>query len=531
VDCVVEISRGNMLSWHFELGMHSGESPMKRNIKPVSNQPITDSPTHVDALGYSEHAEALSNLLLNCSATPLTVGIHGDWGTGKTSLMAMIERRVNPLKILSAMESDSGNAKTLRAELAEIIGEPFVQDAQATFQAFVTSFKEWRKKGFDSKHKALRLTYEENKEKLYGLLYRSSETAIDTVWFNTWEYDDELMIWPSLLTTITEYLRDNPRYPAPENQHERLARLVEEGAKPISILVSALSRGGICAKDVEDLLKPDRGLISYRRKLQSAVDDIIVRLGSLSTHRNILLVFIDDLDRCSPNAVIKLLERLKIFFDTKGCVFVLAASEEVISSGIEAKGVSSGYSRYFEGKGSKYLEKIIQLPFHIPPLTSSQKKQLLESLPINDKVEQVVTRLLPYFAPSPRQLKRFVNAVTLLFEIMQVRSDRREVDAYSLSTLAEFVLIRFECEDTYQALVKYGYDFYQRLWNAIDASEDTFGEELDNDQDPIERAVRKALQQIDLCKLVVNFRKLNSEEVSRCLSLVQVTANADDLSR
>lgn len=43
-----------------------------------------------DALGLSRYAEALGQFILVCD-TPMTVGIQGDWGAGKTSLMNLIE--------------------------------------------------------------------------------------------------------------------------------------------------------------------------------------------------------------------------------------------------------------------------------------------------------------------------------------------------------------------------------------------------------------------------------------------------------
>lgn len=47
-----------------------------------------------DELGLAQHAEALANFIAN-SSTPITIGIQGEWGTGKTSMMRMIEDSLN----------------------------------------------------------------------------------------------------------------------------------------------------------------------------------------------------------------------------------------------------------------------------------------------------------------------------------------------------------------------------------------------------------------------------------------------------
>lgn len=59
-------------------------------------QSITDVPINCsqdNLLGVENYAKALSDFILH-SATPLTVGIQGEWGTGKTSLMNLIRENL-----------------------------------------------------------------------------------------------------------------------------------------------------------------------------------------------------------------------------------------------------------------------------------------------------------------------------------------------------------------------------------------------------------------------------------------------------
>jgi predicted KAP-like P-loop ATPase len=54
---------------------------------------LIDHETPVDLLYYDAIAEILVKQVLDCGAKPITVGIHGDWGAGKSSVLVMAETR------------------------------------------------------------------------------------------------------------------------------------------------------------------------------------------------------------------------------------------------------------------------------------------------------------------------------------------------------------------------------------------------------------------------------------------------------
>ncbi len=61
-----------------------------------TNSPVlADLPTGRDALDFQPYVEALADILLDPhTGTPLTLGVFGSWGAGKTSLMEMLRARV-----------------------------------------------------------------------------------------------------------------------------------------------------------------------------------------------------------------------------------------------------------------------------------------------------------------------------------------------------------------------------------------------------------------------------------------------------
>jgi predicted KAP-like P-loop ATPase len=73
-----------------------------------------------------------------------------------------------------------------------------------------------------------------------------------------------------------------------------------------------------------------------------------------------IAVLIDDLDRCSAGHVVELLEAINLIMDVHGFIFVLALDYDVIVSAVQ--------ERYPYASGHAFIQKIVQLPFRVPPL-------------------------------------------------------------------------------------------------------------------------------------------------------------------
>lgn len=55
----------------------------------------SDNETHKDFLGYQVHSELLQRIILNDSLLPISIGVFGNWGSGKSSLMLLLEDGIN----------------------------------------------------------------------------------------------------------------------------------------------------------------------------------------------------------------------------------------------------------------------------------------------------------------------------------------------------------------------------------------------------------------------------------------------------
>ena len=54
----------------------------------------SDKETTEDLLGYSVHASLLKSVVMNEKNLPITVGLYGDWGLGKTSILKILEQEL-----------------------------------------------------------------------------------------------------------------------------------------------------------------------------------------------------------------------------------------------------------------------------------------------------------------------------------------------------------------------------------------------------------------------------------------------------
>jgi hypothetical protein len=170
-----------------------------------------------------------------------------------------------------------------------------------------------------------------------------------------------------------------------------------------------------------------------------------------------VVVLIDDLDRSLPDDVLGALEAIKLFLSVKGMAFVIAADDDFIRESLRDALDRHGGSR---GRfADRYTEKIVQLPFTLPRLSSADAVAYLAALFVQAEAgrdvavavaEKAAARRVkgeaPYVAPkmhesmptdehirlanqivrgmsssrreTPRQLKRFLNNFAVRAEML-----------------------------------------------------------------------------------------------------------------
>ncbi|MEA5579536.1 P-loop NTPase fold protein, partial [Anabaena sp. UHCC 0451] len=92
-----------------------------------------------------------------------------------------------------------------------------------------------------------------------------------------------------------------------------------------------------------------------------------------------IVLYIDDLDRCPPDRVVQVLEAVQLLLNTEIFIIVLAIDDRYIGRALEHiyRGV---LKRGGTPSGVDYLEKIIQIPYRMRPISKDVTASYLKSL-------------------------------------------------------------------------------------------------------------------------------------------------------
>lgn len=322
---------------------------------------LSDQPADRDRLNFGPYAKTLADILADPGTdTPLTIGVFGGWGRGKTSLMRMVERRL-------------------------------LETTQSGF-------------------------------------------FVQPVWFNAWLYSREQALWRALISHVLEQVRAFPTldqkalddlrrletrlYPptADTGGHLTLAPGTLPGLDGASLpaltclelLRRQAGRKNETTKDLQELIADvETSQALTRRDQIAALDDFRRQFEDLSKRYIInhgrLAIFVDDLDRCLPDKAIEVLEAVKLFLDVPGCAFVLGVAREIIEEGIRVR--YADYAAHLDG--AQYLEKIIQIPFSLPPIQPAAVANYIHDVTAGNLPDpRCGTVFSVGLEPNPRRIKR-----------------------------------------------------------------------------------------------------------------------------
>jgi KAP family P-loop domain len=144
-----------------------------------------------------------------------------------------------------------------------------------------------------------------------------------------------------------------------------------------------------------------------------------------------LVFFIDELDRCSRDDIVKTLKALRTFLDADRCIFIVAADRQVVEealSEVEQSTPIDVHSPYYS-TASAYLDKIFQHQISLPPLRSRSLAKFARHLTVDSKagiwkelitlnapdgnstpeLDLILFTLIPSHVRSPRRIKVLLN--------------------------------------------------------------------------------------------------------------------------
>jgi energy-coupling factor transporter ATP-binding protein EcfA2 len=390
---------------------------------------LLDLPSKTPALGFNQYAEALKNILEQ-GEPQFAVGIFGGWGSGKTTLMQAIESRLNKENTISVQ------------------------------------FSAWR--------------YEKEKHLIVPLLDTVRESLVQWSGQRRTGWKDA----KKTASTIGKVMAS------------LIAGLSLKIGVPGSVELSfdankALASGRLFGEEERNAKVPRSFYHASFRALNGAFSQLI----SINPEFRIV-VFIDDLDRCLPEGTLEVLESMKLFFDLRGFVFVVGLDRSVVEWCIDNKYGTAGTAddeenrAHYQIRGSDYIKKIFQVPFRLAPVGITQLSEFLDSLyagnllpteqidEIRTRVEAHLRFLVTNAGINPREIKRYINAYTLLVKV----KPHLERDAVlALQTLS----FRTDWRSAREALYAYREVFIDALRRQLVEEEENALEDLDPDLETI----------------------------------------------
>jgi formylglycine-generating enzyme required for sulfatase activity len=338
------------------------------NEKPVTPKPvyiISDNPEeNVMAFGFEAYARTICDVAANRdNKTPLVIGVYGKWGAGKTSLMKYVKG------ILDRHGKGEGDSE--------------VPDKS---------------------------------------LYRKCKT----VWFQAWKYDNENEILAALIEEIFKAMERDGFFTRFKGEFEKLTKTLDK-----SKIFGKLSELFFAGLNITDFFKD----LEYKDKLgfydtfNTFFDDCLwtylnwrpkTTKDEIHDDRNgALVVFIDDLDRCPRPRIVKVLETIKLFMDKEGCIFIIGADSAIVESALK-----DGYG----DDARRFMDKIVQVTFNLPRIPEEDFRDYIR--PFAEKgwngIADHLDILVPAMNHNTRELKRFMNNISLLQGLMRNRGMEAE---------------------------------------------------------------------------------------------------------
>jgi len=170
------------------------------------------------------------------------------------------------------------------------------------------------------------------------------------------------------------------------------------------------------------------------------VGDLKEAIGGLLAENNVkIYILIDDLDRLTPKEITAVFKMLKVNLNMVNTFFVIAYDKEVVIRALETE---------YGVNGERYLEKIIQVDFSMPPVLERQLEEILFSrlkayllkLGLNVDLEDLQSswRLhgLGEYFHSIRDVNRYLN--NLVFSLPNIQNDIFLLDFLLLEAIRTF---------------------------------------------------------------------------------------------
>ncbi len=299
-----------------------------------------DSETEIDYLDYRYMVDMLKDIICDDELLPASIGIYGDWGSGKSSLIHMCKSRLETECNATCLIFNGWlfeNYSDAKAALLNSILDEIEQEGRLTEEA----------------------------KRILKALYKSVDKF--SLVKNASKIGADLFITGGIGTLTALSLNS----------------IMSSIKGTMSAIDNEMDNTEVANK-YEQAIKDE---LTYK-KLREDIREFQKTFSNLIDASKIsrLVIFIDELDRCREDTILDTLEAMKLFMFTGRVAFVIGADERHISYAVKSK------FKDIEGIqidiGKEYLEKLIQYPIRIPRLDIDETEIYIALLLLSKEVEQ-----------------------------------------------------------------------------------------------------------------------------------------------
>ncbi len=277
---------------------------------------LSDREAQVDFLNNEAIATTIVDLLRDPSGHPMTIGVHGDWGAGKSTVLELVDAALQ-------REEFKGKVLCLRfngwqfqgfedAKIALIEG---IVDGLAKNQTFTGQAK----KRLDEVRKSIDWMKVAKKG---GAVAFTALTGLPALGLD--------QLFDVVSDKVSELFQDKDAREKALKELEELKKEKEEGKAP--------------SKNISN------EIAEFRKRFRELVKD---------TKLERLVVLVDDLDRCLPSTAIETLEAICLFVLMEKTAFVIAADDRMIEYAVTEHFPDLPDAKDGQGYARAYLEKLI----------------------------------------------------------------------------------------------------------------------------------------------------------------------------
>ncbi len=291
----------------------------------------TDNTTDKDFLGFDVHANLIKELIKDEKMLPITIGLFGDWGSGKSSILEVLKKEIEEEPNTACLYFNGW------------VFEGYDDAKAALLETILKAFEDEEKFGEGLKENIKKMFKSVNWMRVIGFGMKNIALPV-TAAFMT----GGLSIVPQLLSGLKE---------AAENPDDLIDKI----------------KGHDTEEFLKQFVKESEGENKFDlvRKFRDDFEELLQK-----SKIDKLVIIIDDLDRCLPDRIIDNLEAIKLFLNVKNTAFVIGADPRIVRHAIEYrykdKIIDSNLENTNDRIVNDYLEKLIQIPYTLPKLSESE---------------------------------------------------------------------------------------------------------------------------------------------------------------